>query len=422
MDRADNNFFGWAFHEVVKEESTPPPPTAEEWAAMPSTPSDVGDGLEYREWCWENRPPNAGGRPRLPESSSSAEVSAEKESEDEEDNEDEAEYEDIGDGVEDEAWHAVSEAVSTPSASRATSPAPTKRDATHFSPQKGAAPKKRKGTPRTKPLDTKREAELTSTILKLPPNLPAIRQAVFSLHAGQKVITWTAAEWKQIWPFVDNIWIRNQVRPMTEKNTQACYYWCRLYHGSYESTSTGQRAKQMRTWPPCGMKLKVINRFNSADTSQLETVSLSLHTEKKKPCFVHNHDLDFSDTIKINSFIMDAVGQQVALGYEPAHIHRVLVGVKWTGNLTALKAAGGTHFDLKDVHNAGAEWRRAHPDLRHQGAKIPWEQQRQELLDALKSCEDILSSNLEAVRHHDKETTYATAFASKSKSKWWCKW
>ena len=167
------------------------------------------------------------------------------------------------------------------------------------------------------------------------------------------------------------------------------------------------------------MKLKMMKKFSSADTSQLESVSLILHTDDKNPCSIHNHDLDFSDTIKINSYIMDAVGQQVALGYEPAHIHRVLVGVKWTGNLDALKAAGGTHFHLKDVHNAGIEWRRAHPDFRHQGATVPWEQQRQELLDDLKGREGVLSSNLEAIRDHDGKTTYATAFASKSKSEWW---
>ena len=418
MDKADNNFMGWAFNEVVKDESPPPPPTAEEWAAMPSTPSDIGDGLEYREWCWENRPPNAGGRPKSPDSSSSAADDVSSKDEDE-DAEEEAEFDEFGDGEEDEAWHTVSEAFGTPSASRSTSPAP-KRDASHFSPQKGLAPpKKRRSTPRSKPLNKKREDELTSTIFNLPSDLPAIRSAVFSLHAGQRVVIWTAAEWKQIWPFVDNIWVRNMERKMTKKFTQVSYWYCRLYRGALDTKGTGQRAKKMRTSPPCGMKLKMMKRFNPNDTNQLESVTLLLHTEEKDPWSIHNHSLDFADTVKINSYIMDAAGQQVALGYEPAHIHRVLIGVKWTGNLDALKAAGGSHFTLKDVHNAGIEWRRAHPDLRHRGSRVPWEQQQQELLDALKDREGILSSNVEAVRNTDGKMTYATAFASKSKSKWW---
>ena len=417
---------GWAFHEVVKEETTPPPPTAEEWAAMPSTPSDIADDpLAYREWAWENRPPNAGGRPTSPdpESSSSAGVSlkgedeGEEEEEEEEkdddiDEEDEAVFgpggDDFGDGEEDEAWHMP-----------ATSSA-LKRDATHFSPQKGAAePKKRKGTSRGKILGRRRQEELKSTILKVPPQLARTREAVFSLHAGQGVITWTPAQWEQLWPFVDNIWVRNKERPMTKNFTQVSYYWCRLYK-NFESAGTGQRSRQLRSSPPCGMKLKVMKKFSSADTSQLESVDLLLHNDDKKPCFAHNHSLDYSDSVKINSHIMDAAGEQVGLGYEPAHIHRVLTGVKWTVNLEALKAAGDIHLSLKDVHNAGIGWRRAHPDLRQKGAKVPWEEQRQELLDGLKGRDDVVSANIEAVRNCDGETTYATAFANKSKSKrWW---
>ena len=179
---AMNDFIPRLDYEIVKDEATPPPPTAQDYAEWPTTPSDVGNGPEYRDWVRENRPPGQGGRERSP--SAAEESIHEEEEDDDEDNE-------WGSGVEDEAWLDFNP-LTTPSGSRETSPVSIKRDASHFSPQKDSAPpKKRKGTPRGRPMDERYKKELSSTILKLPPNLPAIRDAVFALGT---TVTWTPAQ------------------------------------------------------------------------------------------------------------------------------------------------------------------------------------------------------------------------------------
>ncbi|MDI1493277.1 MAG: hypothetical protein OHK93_005065 [Ramalina farinacea] len=234
-------FQGRRFYEIIKDEVTPPPPTLEEWDGQPSTPSDLSDDEDLiREWRWENRAPRFGGKPLAEDDDVAGEDEAEPKSEEEEeddiDSDDGLDEDGVPVGEEDEAWGHVFESVETPPpASRATSPSPAKRepdkrDASHFSPQKNAAPpKKRKGTTRTKRPNNKADAELTSTILSLPPSLVAVREAVFSLYGGSRAIVWTPAEYEQYWSFLDNIWVHNKEAAMTKKGTQAIYYWCRLW-------------------------------------------------------------------------------------------------------------------------------------------------------------------------------------------------
>ena len=86
-------------------------------------------------------------------------------------------------------------------------------------------------------------------------------------------------------------------------------------------------------------------------------------------------------------------------------------GVKWTANLNTLEAAGGKYLNLMRVHNAGAEFKRAHPDDRIQGAKAPWPEQWEVCLASLKDMEGVLADNITAVRQIDGETTHASVFA-----------
>lgn len=262
-------------------------------------------------------------------------------------------------------------------------------------------------------MDAKYKKELSSTILKLPPDLPATRAAVFALGV---TIIWSPAQFDAYWPFVDNLWVRNKPdEPMTKKGTRASYWYCRLHQGEIASKGFGKRAKKLRTAPKCAMKMKIIKRFDVDDVDKpLVSISLSIHTDRKNPCSTHNHQLDFVDLVKCNSYIMNAAGQQVAFGYEPADIYRVLVGVKWTGNLLALHTAGGRHFNRKDVNNAGVEWRKAHPDMRYAGARLGWEQQRLALLSEIRDRQDVLVANIEARRETDGEIAYATVFAKRS--------
>ena len=115
--------------------------------------------------------------------------------------------------------------------------------------------------------------------------------------------------------------------------------------------------------------MKMVKSYSMSDPDNtLLSVPLSLH-EDKAHCMIHNHTLDFMDSVKINGFVMAIGGEQVAW------VHRVMKGVKPTANLNALEVAGGTYLKLKGVHNAGADFKRAHPDERIQAAKAPWPEQ-----------------------------------------------
>lgn len=45
------------------------------------------------------------------------------------------------------------------------------------------------------------------------------------------------------------------------------------------------------------------------------TVEVSLYLDKKSPCYEHNYERDFVDQVKINSFVMTAVGEAVSKGW-----------------------------------------------------------------------------------------------------------
>ena len=271
----------------------------------------------------------------------------------------------------------------------------------------------RKGTKRSKPTPLV-EPELASTILKLPPHIPETRETVFLLS---KPIRWTVEDFDAYWPLVDNFWVCNKPNnAITGKGTQSSYWWCRLHKGETVSETHGQRNKQLRRVPPCGMKLKMVKSYSQSDHGILLSVEISLHLDKKHPCWQHNHERDFVDQCNINSFVMDAAGRAVATGWEVASIFSNLRGVKWANNLTALEAAGGKHLKLLDVHNAGAEWKKVNPDGRIQGAKAPWEQQWADCLTDLESKEDVRCANITAKRDIDDKMTYGTVFAKKCES------
>ena len=271
--------------------------------------------------------------------------------------------------------------------------------------------KPRKGTKRRKTRGEREAiANLRSTVMALPPNIETVRQAVFEMTGP---IRWTAEEFALLWPFVDNFWVCNKPNnPVTKSGTQSSYWWCRLHKGATESEAHGHRHKKLRTCDPCGIKLKMVKHYSASDVSILMSVVLSLH-EDKAHCVTHNHTMDFMDVIKINSFVMGIAGEQVAQGYEVAWVHRVLKGVKWTANLNALEAAGGKYLNLMRVHNAGAEFKRAHPDDRIHGAKAPWPEQWEACLASLKDREDVFAENITAIRQLDGEIAHATAFAKR---------
>lgn len=124
--------------------------------------------------------------------------------------------------------------------------------------------------------------------------------------------------------------------------------------------------------PSCEMKMVMAKEFDVE--IKLQKVTISLHIDKKSSCSLHNHTFDYSNSIKLNSAIWLAAGQEVAKSYTSAAVNRNLnlQRVKWAGNCDALKDAGGTYLDLKEVHNAGGDFKKANPNIRMKGAKEEW--------------------------------------------------
>ena len=95
-----------------------------------------------------------------------------------------------------------------------------------------------------------------STLLRVPPGLIDIRQAVFLL---QETIGWTTEQFNQYWPFIDNFWVLNQTRQIT-KYTVALYWYCRLWAAPRVSEGSGKKARKLRRAESCRIKLKALQR------------------------------------------------------------------------------------------------------------------------------------------------------------------
>lgn len=78
------------------------------------------------------------------------------------------------------------------------------------------------------------------------------------------------------------------------------------------SATHDQRNKSLRIVDFCEMKLKIMKTYSQSDHSVLLFIEISLHADKKYPCYKYNHDQDFLDLIKINSFVMNIAGKAVA--------------------------------------------------------------------------------------------------------------
>ncbi|KAK2766902.1 hypothetical protein FQN54_006217 [Arachnomyces sp. PD_36] len=180
-----------------------------------------------------------------------------------------------------------------------------------------------------------------SSLFSLPPDLPAMRARFFSLDTP---LTLSQDQFKEYWPFVDNIYVKNKERPVTLDNTRSAYYYCRLWKKSeYVGVSSAirQRKKHCRATIACPMKFKAIFYGDS----HVKFERLGDH--------VHNHDLDYVDSIKRNSAVRNIAAAEVSKGYKPCDVARNLRESTRADNLRALKDAGGSYICLKDVHNAG---------------------------------------------------------------------
>lgn len=185
-----------------------------------------------------------------------------------------------------------------------------------------------------------------TSLLRNPPDLVEWRVKLFNIS---EPIELTAAEFNLYWPYVDNVWSRNAIRP--GKRGTCEYHTCRLQRETSLSRPPADPEKRRNRPPPreggtCQMKVKVVRLMNPADGTQ--TVRIS----RTGQCTAHSHDLDVSDKLKRNSVLMGIAQSESSRGYSPAEITAAIRSEGRETGLQRLYDAGGRYFTRSDVKNA----------------------------------------------------------------------
>ncbi|KAF7591509.1 hypothetical protein BBP40_001499 [Aspergillus hancockii] len=145
--------------------------------------------------------------------------------------------------------------------------------------------------------------------LNYPPDILRLRELIFNLES---TVTLSVTEFNNAWKYLDNIYVRNQVRYGPQKTTT--YYWCRL-------------------WP----------------TKAHEPEKPVEERKRKRLCIIrgkagHNHDISATD-YKLTTAARELAAEAVAKGTRPSLVARELKNSGIGGRITS-----------KDAWNAGNAW------------------------------------------------------------------
>ncbi|KAG9781113.1 hypothetical protein HRR83_001632 [Exophiala dermatitidis] len=192
------------------------------------------------------------------------------------------------------------------------------------------------------------------SVFNNPPDLAQMRQRFFDL---EEPIELAVADFDAYFPFVDNIWRKlRAAEAQPEGNVKTEYYACRLRRGANQKphvprpTPEGKqtRKKRARDDKTCGMTMKVV--YNGGPVESC-TVSRAVDKFQK-----HTHDLDYIDSTKRNSGIMDTARREATKGFLPASIFW-----KMWEEPDKMIAAGGKFMKVSDVRNVQYAWRQQNP-------------------------------------------------------------
>ena len=210
-----------------------------------------------------------------------------------------------------------------------------------------------------------------STILdSIPKDIKAIRHRLFNLE--NDAITLSITDWNTYFPWVDNFWVRNKPAPkhMTADGTRTAYYWCRFHSKKDHEpkrSGTSKRNRSSRDAIGCEMKLKAV--FHGEDF-----VEVFRHGD----CREHIHTMEEADRNKKHSAIRQLAAQETTHGYKTSEVSANLRAIHRPEDRKKLHEAGAHWLNLKDVHNQGAAWKAVNPDVRLQGARLYWQEQRED--------------------------------------------
>ncbi|MCJ1288690.1 hypothetical protein MMC34_000219 [Xylographa carneopallida] len=189
-------------------------------------------------------------------------------------------------------------------------------------------------------------------------NIAAIRTRLFLV---EEEVVMPLEQWDEVWPYVDNIWVKNKTRPSKDGSTIK-YFLCRKHaskgYVSKVKPGSEKRRRLARDAIGCGMRIKTV------------TTAFSDTASRTGEWQAHCHELELLDYEKKNSGIKTLAAQEASRGYKIS-----LVADAITAERAVLKDIGGHWLTLADVHNSAAAYKTAHPDACVRGAHTPRKEQ-----------------------------------------------
>ncbi|MCJ1287665.1 hypothetical protein MMC26_007017 [Xylographa opegraphella] len=216
----------------------------------------------------------------------------------------------------------------------------------------------------------------TSTLFAdVPADIAALRMRLFLV---KEEVIMPREQWDAVWPYVDNIWVKNKTRPSKDGSTIK-YFLCRKHASeSYVSkVEPGSRKRQRAAQDPlgCGMRIKTVT--NASYVTATRTGEWQSHC----------HELELLDHQKKNSGIMKLAAREASRGYKISVVAETVTAKHRPSERAILKDLGGHWLTLVDVHNSAAAHKAAtaidmasHPNSRRcRGRSSPEEQASQAL-------------------------------------------
>jgi len=205
----------------------------------------------------------------------------------------------------------------------------------------------------------------TTLFADVPTNVADLRKRLFSL---KKPVELPRAEWDLVWPYINNIWVKNKDRAGVN-GRRTVYYFCRRHSTKTripkekDGLQQRQRQRLAREAIGCGIRFKAVFTVTSVSATR---------TSK---CESHCHDLKLLDFEKKNSGVMALTAKKAFKGYKISHVAANITARHQPKQRVALKALNGHWVILLNVHNSAATYKSANPDVRRVGARKPWEKQ-----------------------------------------------
>ncbi|MCJ1433071.1 hypothetical protein MMC27_002430 [Xylographa pallens] len=190
----------------------------------------------------------------------------------------------------------------------------------------------------------------------VPADIAATRTRMFLI---QEEVVMPREQWDAVWPYVDNIWVKNKTRPSKDGRSITRYFLCRKHETeTYVSkVKPGGRKRQRlaREALGCGMKMKTL------------TTPSSVTATRTGEWQAHCHELELLDYQKKNSGIMALAAQEASRGNKISVVADTVTARHRPSERTVLKDLGGHWLTLADVHNSAAAHKAALPDTPRRG-------------------------------------------------------